>query len=117
MLAPVAGRAETPAARLTIRLSSFAFDPERIQLRAGTPVVLHFVNESGGGHDFSAPGFFAASAYPPGASAPAQGRVELRGHETRDVALTPMRPGSYPVECTHFLHGLFGMSGTVEIVP
>jgi hypothetical protein len=24
--------------------------------------------------------------------------------------------GSYPVECTHFLHGLFGMTGTIVVV-
>ena len=46
---------------VTVKLSNFAYDPENLRLRAGVPVTLRLVNESDGGHDFKAPGFFAAS--------------------------------------------------------
>jgi plastocyanin len=29
----------------------------------------------------------------------------------------PRTPGTYRVECTHFLHSVFGMHGTIEVMP
>jgi uncharacterized cupredoxin-like copper-binding protein len=43
---------------ITVRLSNFAFDPENLRFKAGEPVRLRLVNDSGGDHDFAAPGFF-----------------------------------------------------------
>jgi plastocyanin len=114
------GQATAPTAgggTVTVRLSNFAFDPEQVRLKAGVLVRLHFVNESDGGHDFSAPKFMAASSFPPGSSAPADGVVEVAPHQTVEIALIPNVPGTYPFECTHFLHSSFGMHGTVEVIP
>ena len=94
---------------LTITLSNFAFDPEHIRLKVNTPIRLRLVNESGGGHSFSAPTFFAASSLEPGSSVPTGGKVEVGSHQTADIILAPRVPGQYRVECTHFLHTLFGM--------
>jgi len=47
----------------TIYVWSFNFAPKPIHLRAGVPVTLNFVNRSGGGHDFTAKGFFARSRF------------------------------------------------------
>jgi len=102
---------------VTARLSDFAFDPEHIRLKAGTLVRLRFVNESDNGHDFSAPSFVAASSFLPGSPAPVDGAVEVASHQTVEIALIPNRPGTYPFECTHFLHSTFGMHGTVEVIP
>ena len=55
---------------ITVRLSSFAFEPEQIRLKAGVPIRLRLDNESDGGHNFSAPTFFAASSFHPGSSFP-----------------------------------------------
>jgi hypothetical protein len=43
--------------------------------------------------------------------------VEVGSHQTVEVAMVPRSPGKYPLTCTHFLHGLFGMEGTVEVTP
>jgi uncharacterized cupredoxin-like copper-binding protein len=109
--APVSG-GET----VTVLLSSFSFDPEHIKLPAGKPVRLRLVNESDGGHNFSAPAFFAASSFPPGSSAPTDGTVEVASHQTVEVPLVPRQPGTYPLKCTHPLHALFGMTGAIEVV-
>ncbi len=101
---------------VTVKLSNFAYDPENLRLRAGVPVTLRLVNESDGGHDFKAPGFFAASTFPPGSSPPPGGAVDVDAGATVELALVPREPGTYPVDCTHFLHHAFGMTGTVEIV-
>ena len=102
---------------LTITLSNFAFNPEHIRLKVNMPIQLHLVNESGGGHSFSVPAFFAASSLEPGSSVPTDGKVEVGSHQTVDIILAPRVPGQYRVECTHFLHTLFGMHGTIEVTP
>lgn len=102
---------------VTVRMSNFAFDPNHLRFKAGVPVRLRLVNESGGGHDFSAPAFFAASGFPPGSSAPPDGAVDLGSHQTVEIVVVPRTPGSYRVECTHFLHSLFGMHGMIEVTP
>jgi plastocyanin len=120
---PLSGSAQqttAPASEsetITVRLSSFAFDPNRFRLKPGVPVRLRLVNESGGGHGFSAPAFFAASTLLPGSSAPSNGEMALGSHQSVEIALVPRTPGTYRVECTHFLHSFFGMHGTVEVIP
>src|SRR4029077_13658978 len=39
---------------VTVQLSSFAFEPEQIRLKAGVPIRLRLDNASDGGHNFSA---------------------------------------------------------------
>jgi plastocyanin len=101
-------------ATITIRLSNFSFAPDQIRLRAGTPVRLQLVNESSGGHSFSSPGFFAASKFPTG-NAPPAGVVEVPARGSSELTVVPMTPGTYRVECTHFLHALFGMTGGIVV--
>ncbi len=125
-LAPGAGWAQGGAAptrglsvgpqTITVRLSSFAFEPEHLRLRAGVPVRLRLVNGSGSSHDFSAPALFAASAYFAGSAPPPEGRVDVPGKASAEISIVPERPGTYRVECTHFLHSLFGMTATIDVV-
>jgi plastocyanin len=107
-----------PAAdAVTVRLSSFAFDHNHLRLKTGVPIRLRLVNESSGGHNFSSPAFFAASTLLPGSAAAPNGEVSVGSHQTIEMALVPGRPGTYPLNCTHFLHSFFGMHGTVEVTP
>ena len=111
LLALPAAAAAQPAPRtVEIRLSSFDFTPSEIRLRAGEPVTLHLVNTGRGGHNFSAPQFFAAAG---GVSGPVRrGAVEVGSHGSADVRLTPAR-GHYRLRCTHSLHTAFGMTGSI----
>lgn len=101
---------------LTVRMSDFAFAPDNLRLRAGSPVRLRLVNESSGGHDFPAPGFFAASTYPAGSAAPTNGSVEVGGRQTVELTVIYHTPGTYPVECTHLLPSFFGMTASIDVV-
>ena len=117
---PSAGvhRADAPASdSVTVLLSNFAFDPEHIRLKSGMPVQLRLVNESNGGHSFSAPGFFAASSFSPGSLALGGGEIEVASHQTVVVQVVPHQSGTYPLKCTHALHELFGMTGAIEVIP
>ena len=103
------------AQRVEVQLSSFAFAPATLRLKAGRPVVLHLVNTSSAGHDFSAPRFFAAAQVrPQDRAAVDEGSVEVGGHRSVDVALVP-KAGRYPLKCTHAFHKLFGMSGRIVV--
>jgi uncharacterized cupredoxin-like copper-binding protein len=102
---------------ITVELSSFAFDPEQIRLKTGVPILLRLVNESDGGHNFSAPTFFGASRFLPGSSMPSNGAVDVGPHQTVEIAVMPGAPAAYPLECTHFLHSAFGMHSTIEVMP
>ena len=106
-----AQQGETPRL-VEVRLSNFDFSPSAITLPAGRPVVLRLVNAGGGGHNFSAPQFFAAAA---NVSGPVRrGAVEVRGRQSVDIRLTPAR-GTYRLKCTHTLHSAFGMNGEITV--
>lgn len=111
LIAVPAAAAAQPAA-VEVTLSNFDFTPQTIRLRAGQPVVLRLVNSAGGGHNFSAPQFFAAAQ---GVSGPVRdGTVEVAGHQSVEVRLTPA-PGTYRLKCTHTLHAAFGMRGQIIV--
>ncbi len=111
-LLPAAVLAQEAPQRVEVQLSSFDFTPSTIRLAAGRPMVLHLVNSGDGGHNFAAPEFFAAAQ---GVSGPVrEGRVEVAGHQSADITLTPAR-GTYRLRCTHTLHTAFGMSGEIVV--
>lgn len=101
---------------ITIHLSNFDFAPDRLRLRVGVPVHLQLVNDSSGGHDFSAPTFFAASVVQAG-SVPSDGTIAVPSKGTVDLTVVPRSPGTYKLECTHFMHALFGMTGSIIVDP
>lgn len=103
------------APRVEVRLANFSYAPETIRLRAGEPVVLGLVNMSSGGHDFTAPGFFAAAELrAEDRAAVVDGSVEVRGGGGIDIALVP-RAGRYPLKCGHAFHRMLGMSGEILV--
>jgi plastocyanin len=103
------------AQRVEVRLSSFDFTPSTLHLHAGRPIVLHLVNTGSGGHDFTAPAFFAAAQLrPQDRRAVGKGEVEVGGHRSADVALVP-KAGNYPLKCSHAFHKTFGMTGRIVV--
>src|SRR5690349_8512178 len=109
--APTIAQPGGPAAQ-TIDVANFSFSPKPIHLAAGKPVTLTFANHSGGGHDFTAPEFFAASSISAG-GAPG-GKIQLEGHETKSITLIP-RAGIYQAHCSHFLDASMGMTDEIIV--
>ena len=113
ILAPPATAQRTPQpAAVTINVASYSFTPKPIQLRAGQPVTLTFVNQSGSSHDFTASQFFGSSTITAGAAP--KGEIELMGHETKSITLIP-RAGTYHAHCSHFMHAAFGMTDQIIV--
>ena len=106
--APIAAQ----SAGQTILVWSYGFSPKPLQLEAGRPVTLTFVNRSGSRHDFTAKTFFATSRIIRGDAA--DGEVELAPHETKSVTLIPQR-GRYNAHCSHFFHKQLGMSDQIFV--
>jgi len=105
--------AQTP---ISITLSNYSFSPTAIQLQAGTTYTLHFVNNGSKDHNFSAPEFFAAAQIAPAdVSKIEKGLVDLGSGQSVDVTVTPVRAGSFAVECTHFMHKMMGMHGVITV--
>jgi uncharacterized cupredoxin-like copper-binding protein len=106
------GGAET----VSVQLSSFKFAPSQLTFQHGHLYRLHLVNAASGGHDFTAPAFFAASAIAPADQGKvAGGKVRLSGGQAVDVTLTPQRAGTYSLTCSHFMHSGFGMKGRIVV--
>jgi uncharacterized cupredoxin-like copper-binding protein len=103
------------AAPVEIGLENFNFTPASIHLRAGRPYRLELHNAAGGGHDFSAPEFFAAARVAPGDAAKvAHGEVELTAGKSVTVHVIPAA-GRYKLVCTHLGHALLGMRGEIVV--
>ena len=99
----------------SVDLVNFRFTPAQLQLRANTPTILQLRNNASGGHNFSAPAFFAAARVAPASAALVRGgKVEIPGRSTVSVELIPAA-GQYPLKCTHTLHSTFGMKGTIIV--
>lgn len=107
--------AQAPAI-VEVHLSNFKFTPREIVLDQGRPYVLRLVNDSGGGHDFAAPAFFArANVALPDRALVRGGEVEVPGGQVRQVRLTSPPAGRYKLKCTHSFHKMFGMSGSIVV--
>ena len=100
---------------VTMTLSNFHFSPDQIHLVAGQPVVLRLINSGGGGHDFTAPEFFARSTIDPADRAIIdRGRVRLARGEQKILHLVPVA-GRYRLKCSHAFHSMLGMTGAIVV--
>jgi uncharacterized cupredoxin-like copper-binding protein len=101
---------------VNVQLSNFKFSPRTIVLDRGKPYVLRLYNASGGGHDFAAPAFFAASSIAPFDRRWVRGgEVEVPPGQLRLIRLTAPAPGTYKLKCTHRFHKTLGMSARIIV--
>jgi plastocyanin len=121
LIAPLgAAAAQEPewrqSADFDVLLKPYAFEPETLQLEAGRPVRLRFVNSGQATLTFSAPGFFRAARVRSGADSEAVegGTIRLAPGERRTIVLVPAR-GRYKMRSANFIHRLLGMSGRIVV--
>jgi uncharacterized cupredoxin-like copper-binding protein len=116
-----AGAAEvdwTRAQAYDVILTEFHFAPPRIVLRHGEPYALRLENKGLFRHTFTAPEFFRAVAFRPGGAAPEaeqSGGLSVAAGEVEEVDFVPLQVGTYSLECSKPLHGLFGMTGEIVV--
>ena len=109
--------AQPAPATVNVQLSNFKFAPESIVLEHGHSYVLRLQNVADGGHDFTAPDFFAAASVAAEDRAKvAEGEVEVPAGQVREIHLTaPAAAGTYKLKCSHSFHKMFGMSGKIVV--
>ena len=102
---------------ITVSMTNYAFTPSTLTLKAGETYRIHFSNDSGKSHDFSAREFFQSATVAAGDKSKLEDgdEVELEGGQSADITLTPNKPGTYPVSCTHFMHSMLGMTGKIVV--
>lgn len=100
-----------------VQLANFSFTPKTIVLDHGHSYVLRLANVADGGHDFTAPEFFAASAITADdRPLVTEGEVEVPPGQVREIHLTaPGAAGKYHLKCSHSFHKMFGMSGSIVV--
>lgn len=112
---PASVSAQAPES-IEIDMSNFRFTPSSIRLEHGRAYRLHFINQSGGGHDFTAKAFFdAAQVAPEDRGKLSKGAVALGGHGDMTIRLTAPAAGHYKMSCSHFMHSTFGMTGEIVV--
>lgn len=101
---------------VNISLTDYTFAPAQLDLKAGVAYRLHFTNGGSKDHDFTAPEFFIASQIAPDDQAKIKrGTLAVDKGQEVDVAITPGAAGSYAFTCTHFMHKMMGMHGTITV--
>ena len=101
---------------ISITLTNYAFAPAALTLKAGITYQIHFINSGSKDHNFSAPEFFAASQVAADDQAKVEkGLVSLESGQSVDITVTPGQAGTFPVECTHFMHKMMGMHGNIVV--
>lgn len=99
-----------------VRLSSFAFTPPRIELRAGEPVRLELVNDLLATRSFHAPRFFtAAQVLPADRPRLSGGALHLRPGERRTIRLVAPVAGKYHLRSGRLIQAALGMRGTIVV--
>jgi uncharacterized cupredoxin-like copper-binding protein len=68
---------------------------------------------------FTAPEFFRAVAFRPGEGATeaeqSGGSLSIAAGSAEEVDFVPLQVGTYSLECSKPLHGLFGMTGEIVV--
>ena len=104
------------ATPVSVSLTDYAFTPSALSLTAGVTYHLHLANTGSKDHSFSAPQFFAASQIAAADQAKIKkGEVAIDSGQAVDIDVTPGQAGSYAVTCTHFMHNMMGMHGTITV--
>jgi uncharacterized cupredoxin-like copper-binding protein len=111
---PAALRAAPNAVTLSVDLVDDKFVPDHLILRHGVHYRLHLENHGKDTHEFTAPKFFASVTLDnPAALNREHTEVVLQPGESKDVFLTPQRPGTYDLICAD--HDWDGMTGGITV--
>jgi uncharacterized cupredoxin-like copper-binding protein len=103
------------AVEADVLLHPFRYEPRLIELRAGRPVRLHFVNNGRAWLSFRAPAFFAAANVRRGDRRHVRnGGFSLAPGQRLEISLVPVR-GRYSVYSGYLLHRARGMTARIVV--
>jgi len=90
--------------QITVKARKYQFDPARIEVKAGEPVVITFVSEDGS-HGFGCKGLKLHAD-------------TFKEDQPEKVTFTASTPGTYEFKCAHICGtGHHKMKGEIVVVP
>jgi uncharacterized cupredoxin-like copper-binding protein len=108
------GAAPAEPVVLNVVMVDYRFEPNQLTLQHGVPYRLHLENHGKETHEFTAPTFFAASKIDnPDVLNREHTEVVMQPGETKDLLLTPHKPGTYDLRCSD--HDWNGMIGGITV--
>jgi uncharacterized cupredoxin-like copper-binding protein len=108
------GAAAPDPTTLSVIMIDYKFMPDHLTFQHGTHYRLHLENHGKDTHEFTAPIFFASAKIDnPGALNGERTEAVVQPGETKDIFLTPGKPGSYDLRCSD--HDWNGMIGGITV--
>jgi len=114
MLGILCGAAAPAPVTVNIVMTEYKFEPDHLMLRHATHYRLHLENHGKDTHEFTAPIFFATAKIDnPTILNHERSEVVVQPGETKDIFLTPGKPGTYDLRCSD--HDWAGMVGGISV--
>jgi uncharacterized cupredoxin-like copper-binding protein len=114
MLGIALSAAAPPAETLNIVMVDYRFMPDHLTFRHNVHYRLHLENHGKETHEFTAPTFFATAKIDnPEILNREHTEIVMQPGETKDLFLTPGKPGTYDLRCSD--HDWNGMVGGITV--
>lgn len=99
---------------LTVVMIDYRFMPDHLTFKHGVAYRLHLENHGKETHEFTAPVFFASAKIDnPDVLNRERTEVLMQPGDSKDVFLTPRKPGTYDLRCAD--HDWYGMVGGITV--
>jgi uncharacterized cupredoxin-like copper-binding protein len=99
---------------VSVTMIDYKFVPDHLSFQHDVHYRLHLENHGKETHEFTAPVFFATAKIDnPGVLNRERTEVVMQPGETKDIFLTPGKPGTYDLRCSD--HDWNGMVGGITV--
>jgi len=113
-LGVLVGAAPADPMTVSVTMIDYKFEPDHLVFQHGVHYRLHLENHGKDTHEFTAPVFFATAKIDnPDALNRERSEIVVQPGETKDVFLTPGKPGTYDLRCAD--HDWNGMTGGITV--
>ena len=100
--------------KIDVIMVDYEFQPNHLTLERGVHYQLHLENHGKETHEFTAPVFFATAKIDnPEVLNREHAEVLMQPGDTKDLFLTPTKPGTYDLRCAD--HDWYGMVGGITV--
>jgi uncharacterized cupredoxin-like copper-binding protein len=114
LTAPLAAAQPKPPVMIQVVMVDYRFDPDHLTFEHDVHYQLHLENHGKETHEFTAPTFLATATIDnPGVLNREHTEVLVQPGESKDLFLTPHRPGTYDLRCAD--HDWDGMVGGITV--
>lgn len=114
LLAVPLAQSAPKAVELDVVMVDYRFEPNHLTFQHGVRYQLHLQNKGKETHEFTAPVFLATAAIEnPDILDNKRSELTLEPGESKDLFLTPRKPGKYDLRCAD--HDWNGMVGGITV--